>query len=283
MTKYLIILCLLFPITQTKLCAQEIVPSLELADFNFQIQNYNAALKEYLRLYYFDRDNEYSSITIKIADCFLLLNDTSNAIKYYQTFLAQSDSYSEEKQEVYYKLIQAFIQNKDYKNALAELFQCDSSIITADTDRYYYYMGMTYLLDAQLTKADDSFQQLSYYQLIDSVQYENATQKFNKNLKRKHLGAKIWSALLPGLGQTINNDPKDGLNSFAINGSMVLIFINVARSLSVADALLTVVPWFVRFYVGGIKKAGLASRKNQKNKSILHTKEIIEIVEKAAK
>lgn len=283
MIRYLIILCLLFLKPRIDLCAQEIKPSFEFADFNFEIQNYRTALKEYLRIYYFDRENKYPDIAVKIADCFLLLEDSDNAIKYYQDYLGLPDKNVNEKQDVFYTLIKAFILNNSYKLALSELFQCDSEIIESNSDRYHYYMGMTFLLDSQINKADGSFQKLSYYNLVDSIQYNDAMLKYQKNLKRNHRHAKLWSALLPGLGQTINNDPKDGLNSLAINGALVLLFFEIANSLTTTDAIITIAPWLARFYIGGIKNAALASKNNQIKKSKSLSRVIIDIVDKAAK
>jgi len=283
MIKYLITLCLLFQITQNNLCGQEIKPSFEYADFNFEIQNYKAALKEYLRIYYFDRENKHPDITSKIANCFLLVGDSKNAVKYYQYYLGQKKNYSQDKQDVFYDLIKAIIQNKSYKLALSKLFQCDFEIIAANSDRYYYFLGMTYLLDTQMENADKAFQKLSYYDLIDENKYHEVITDFNKNLKRNHRHAKIWSAIIPGLGQSINHDVRDGLNSFAINGSMIIIFIELAKSLSLSDAIITVVPWFGRFYFGGLKKAALASKRYQQSKTNELSQDIIQLVENASR
>lgn len=283
MIKYIITLLLFLQIIPIKNSAQEVIPSIEFASFNYDIQNYRVALKEYLRVFYFDRDNQYIGVEAKIAQCFSKLEDPDNAIKYFQLFLRKNKTYSKEKENIFYALIQELIINNSYKIALAELFQCDSEIRVSNQDRYYYYLGMTYLFNEQISEADRSFQNLSYAPSIDTIAYANTIKKIENTLQRKHRRAKVWSALLPGLGQTINGDARDGLNSFTINGSLVAIFIHIAKSLSFADAVLTVVPWFGRFYIGGIKNAGLASQAFQSKKLKEHSSTLIKLLEESNK
>jgi hypothetical protein len=278
MIKYIITLFLLFQITLISCIAQEVVPSLEFAEINYENQNYRIALKEYLRLFYFDRQNEFPEVEVNIAECFSRLHDSENAIKYYQLFLGKSRAYSKKTENVFYAFIQELIISKNYKVALSELFQVNPDVTASDSDRYYYYLGMTYLFDKQVFAADEAFQKLSYADSIDKDSYYLTIKKIEKTIKKKHRRAKIWSAILPGLGQTINGDAKDGLNSFAINGSLAIIFIQVAKSLTIGDAALTVVPWFFRFYTGGIKNAGLASKTFQSKKLNEHSATLVKLL-----
>ena len=68
---------------------------------------------------------------------------------------------------------------------------------------------------------------------------------------------------MPGLGQTVNGDAKDGLNSLLINGVLVVVFFNVQMNLTTLDATLSVLPWLGRYYVGGMGNAHTASKKKQ--------------------
>ncbi len=283
MIRFIITLLLLSQITLIKGNAQEVIPSLEFTSVNYDNQNFRVALKEYLRLFYFDRDGAYPGIEAKIASCFSKLNDPENAIKYYQLFLGNSDEYSKEKEDVFYSLVQELIADQSYKIALSELFQCHPKIISANSDRYYFHLGMTYLFDHNVLDADHAFQKLSYIAEIEQDSYESILNKIQKTINRKHRRAKIWSAIIPGMGQAINDDVRDGLNSFTINGSLVIIFIQVAKSLTVADAALTVVPWFFRFYTGGIKNAGQASKTFQSKKLKEHSGTLIHLLAEANK
>jgi len=282
MIKYIITLCLSLLICPINAKSQEVTPSVELANFNYQIQNYRAAVKEYLRVYYFDRENKYPELNLRIANCFSHLKDSENAIKYYQYYLRQSDDNIDKRTNIFYALIRELISGGKYKLALAELFQLDNTIIEVDTDRYHYYLGMIQLLDADVESADQAFQELSYFTKIEMNDYQDALHDIQKNARKKHRNAKIWSAIVPGLGQAINGDVKDGINSLAINGSMVIIFFEVVKSLSTLDALISVAPWFGRFYTGGLKNAALASQKRQKQKANELTYQMIHIIEKAA-
>jgi len=87
MIRFSIALCLLLLTCPTNGISQTVEPSIKLADFNYQLHNYKAALKEYLRVYYFDRENKYPELNLKIAHCFSQIMDSENAIKYYQYYL----------------------------------------------------------------------------------------------------------------------------------------------------------------------------------------------------
>jgi hypothetical protein len=67
--------------------------------------------------------------------------------------------------------------------------------------------------------------------------------------------ARILSTILPGLGQLYAGDIKNGINSFILTGGLIVLGINTAINLTLLDALMTVAPWFQRYYMGGYNRA----------------------------
>ena len=67
--------------------------------------------------------------------------------------------------------------------------------------------------------------------------------------------ARILSTFLPGLGQLYAGDIKNGINSFVLTGVLFVLGINTAINLTLLDALMTVAPWFQRYYMGGYNRA----------------------------
>jgi len=67
--------------------------------------------------------------------------------------------------------------------------------------------------------------------------------------------ARILSTIFPGLGQLYAGDIKNGINSFILTGGLIILGLNTAINLSLLDALMTVAPWFQRYYMGGFNRA----------------------------
>jgi hypothetical protein len=72
------------------------------------------------------------------------------------------------------------------------------------------------------------------------------------------------SIFLPGLGQFYAGDIKNGLNSLLLTGGFFTIGFIVAINYSLVDAMVAVVPWIQRYYVGGYNRAaGIAENKKK--------------------
>lgn len=73
----------------SNLYAQKLEQSLSFADNMFSENKIDLALKEYLRVYYLDKENNYARVSDNISICFLNKNDIPNAIKY-RTYITLS-------------------------------------------------------------------------------------------------------------------------------------------------------------------------------------------------
>lgn len=69
--------------------------------------------------------------------------------------------------------------------------------------------------------------------------------------------AMIMSTLLPGAGQFYAGEYQEGINSFLITAVFVYYSFRIAAIYSSLDAIITVLPWFQRYYIGGYNKASL--------------------------
>lgn len=283
MTKFISTLCLLFCITQNNIAAQkgaDIAPDYTYAQSLFNTGTFDVAAKELLRVYYFDREGEYKRLPLEISKCFDKLAQPEVALKYSAMQLRQNNLDIATQSESYYYNIQLLIKNNLHKQALASLYQIDNKLIDHDKDRYYFYMAMTLLKDNDLEEAKSSISSLSYFTEIDSATLSDLYSKIRKNRNKKHFWAKMWSAILPGLGQTINGNASDGLNSALVNGGLIWLFFEVAKNLSYTDAAISVVPWLTRFYTGGMRNAGAQSQTKQKQKHQEYINSLTELLYK---
>jgi len=254
MRKSIIFLCLTLWIASIRLSAQ--------GALLYQEGNYDMALVELLRVHYFDREGENHKVVHDIARCFDNIGDRPNALKYYNKYARNRQAPEVDKLDAMYAKVRLLARGNP-KLAQVELYELSAKQINLDPDRYYYFDAMIDYLVGDVTACSQSLSRLSYSSKLDEDQLDDWIVKAQKNKNKKHLRSRFLSAAVPGLGQTVNGELVDGLNSAAINGTMVVIFAQVARSLNLVDAILSVGPWFGRFYIGGMSNAVIASKKKQ--------------------
>jgi hypothetical protein len=237
------------------------------ADNLYINQQYEYALKEYLRIYFLKRDHT-SDLLLKISNLYSQLNQPEKSLKYADLyFFGNADLYK--KNEAIRTKILVFLKSKDYESALISANQL-KEIDTASTDTKYFYTGLCHLLQKTPQIKDNELLLLSYLNEDDK---ENLIKKLD-NFQKVHLknpyNAMFYSAIVPGLGQTLNGNLSDGLKSFMLMGTLGLIFIEVSQVLSFGDAIISVSPWMIRYFAGGMINAS----KQAKLKTV-HEKERI--------
>ena len=116
---------------------------------------------------------------------------------------------------------------------------------------------------------------------VDSIQV-NAIEKIFKD---KHLNkpspktALILSIILPGLGQFYIGDYREGINSFVLSMGLLFLAVETAVVYSLFDAVISVVPWYQRYFMGGYNNAeNLAKIKLQNNRNEVYNK-LLKVVE----
>ncbi len=60
---------------------------------------------------------------------------------------------------------------------------------------------------------------------------------------------------MPGLGQFYNGDYKNAANSFILSGALITLLFAVAVNYTFVDAMASVIPYFQRYYFGGMAHA----------------------------
>ena len=125
----------------------------------------------------------------------------------------------------------------------------------------------------------NKLKQLSYINEADFNQFDETEMALIKNEKKNPKRARTLSVILPGLGQAVNGQVKDGANSFLLIGGLTYFMLDLATVLSLPNSILSFGPWIFRYYVGGINNARKASelkKHNTKNALILNLLEKIE-------
>lgn len=242
--------------------------------------NYKSALKEYLRLYYYDSENQFIHASKEAAECFLMLEDYKNALKYYDLYFFKLKSNDAQRNEVRFAKQRIFLTIGEVNKALAELLQVNKSTLL-DYDKYNFMLAFNYFIINQNEKAKVTLKNLSYANKIDTVILNKKIEALQKNFKKIPKHAKWYSMALPGLGQALNGDIADGAKSFFLYVGFIALFVDLQADLGIADSALTIGPWLTRYYVGGLGNAVKSAKRKKHNKQQKLLVEIVDMVQKA--
>lgn len=107
-----------------------------------------------------------------------------------------------------------------------------------------------------------------------NVQFERVEKAGRINPKT----ARILSIIIPGAGQFYVGDIKNGINSLLLTGGLAVLSVYVAMTYSILDAFISIIPWYQRYYTGGIKKASIIARNKRDAKRANAYRQIIRII-----
>jgi hypothetical protein len=258
--------------------SQDLEKSISFAKEMFKNNNIDLALKEYLRVYYLDKENYYPEVSDNISDCFMMKNDMANAIKYQDLYFFKLKSNDPRRNKIRYKKQFLYLSEREYHKALVEILQVNKNL-DFDNDKHQFLLSINYLLSNEFTKAKKELSKLSYYSTLDTTQINTALQKLLKNNERNPKTARWLSTIIPGLGQLVNGETKDGLNSLGLYIGFLAIWIDLTNDIGFGDASLSVGPWILRYYLGGLNNAVEAAKKKKHNNKQTQIATLINIIE----
>ena len=249
---------------------------LAFADRQYKAGNYDLAIKEYLRIgFLFDFSDP--DIQLRLADSYYRKGDWLTARSYYdQVFhLTKQDSLL-----IHSKLnkTSSLVSEKRYKQALIDLYNINDSIYRK------HHFEIDILFAICYFGLEDFEQSRNYFKLAagnDLTACSKIDSVFNKKklfTRPNPAFAYTLSLFIPGLGQIYSGDLSDGLNSFILTESLLILGLVVTFEYSLIDALMSVLPWYQRYYMGGLTNTReIAIRQRQNNRSKAY-KDILEIV-----
>ncbi len=242
--------------------SQDVSATFELAENSCNAGNFKEAIYYYQRILCFGTDAEKTESYINTANCYFELSDYDKAYELYELayYTVQNDSL---KKEMLFKKAITLLNEKRYNLALLEILEFD-----CQNDKYFtlkkeIYLGITYFLLDEFEKSEKHI--MNYVNLSHIENSEEYEQLFIENSKIKRGKIKtavILSCIIPGLGQMYAGDFKNAVNSALLNASLLGIAILIGYNYGIIDAVVTISPWLLRYYSGGIKKVeNIAQRK----------------------
>ncbi len=267
-------------ILTTVTLAQNLEETIKFANSQFESGNYNLALKEYQRALFFNDGSNLQFIYEQIGSSFFFKKDLKKAAYYYELSYKTTDSDSI-KTEILFKKTACLMLDKNFKLATFELLNLPDSLDPQSADRKNFYFAVCYWGMGDFEKSKNSFMEI----LPDNqvLAREEITLLFSKkrNLyKPNPKTAQILSIFIPGSGQIYSGDFKNGLNSLVLTGGIIVLGVYMTRYYSLFDAVLTVFPWFIRYYQGGYQGAKKIAQNNRSNRRNETYQKILKVIQK---
>ena len=234
-------------------------PALDLGDYFFVRENYDAAITEYKRFLFFSADDpRVGEVQFKIG---LAYRSQKWWLEAAEAMIAaiQRTTETELQAERRVELAVTLIASGAYDLALVELIKVDMQSQSARLrQRARFLRGVAYLYQFKWEQARSVFQ--VYFDEIPSAAGAAAEidtlflDALNRSQKSEK-AARLLSTFLPGLGQTYAGDWKNGLNALLLNGVLGYITLDAAIERDYDDALLSFFFLFYRYYAGNRYRA----------------------------
>jgi len=261
-------------------CLQAQTPIARYAQSQMVLGHHDIALKEFLRAHFLGEKSLEIAINKNISDLFILNGDYKKALQFLDYYYFENKNNPAIQAEITLDKVKIYLLQKDTKSALFEVFQINSRNYT-DKDRLLFFTGLALLHDHQYTEGLKYWKRLSYIQPVEHLEMDKLIAKLEKNEKRNPNRARWLSAVIPGLGQMIHGDVKDGLISLSVVAGLTYLFFDVANSLSYGDAFVSVAPWWARYELGGMSNAVKQAKKRKEERHLQHISEMVMIIQKS--
>jgi tetratricopeptide (TPR) repeat protein len=224
------------------------------ADSCFSWGDYTRAIREYNRVIFFSGIQASPDLFIHAGYSHFFVGENERAMHFFDRAYFASNSDSLKTEAVMGRVLAQLAPGK-WELALADLYSIPNTS-EEQTRRVEFLKGVCFWGMEQFDEASKSF--------VNAVPEGNEQAKeeiralfaSRKNLYRPNpRAALIMSILFPGAGQFYSGDIKNGLNSTLLNLGLLSLGVYVVYHQTWIDALVSVAPWFQRYYMGGYNRA----------------------------
>ena len=231
--------------------------------------NYDVAVKSFKRLQFFDDLNNFPGVFSEIADCYFKKADYENAYYYYDLASVQSENDSLFP-EIIARKVTCRLYEHQYQEALIELLSFNGTLDAKQQRQFdilsaitYFYLGDYDSSKQYFLKSVDSSQLIAVVSLNESFSHlKHIEKRYNPNT------AKVMSIIIPGSGQILAGDYRNGVNSFLLISGLLTASMALSINLSFVESAFIIAPWFQRYYMGGYQKAyDITKARQQKEKN----------------
>lgn len=258
---FLAINSVLFPSTATSQNLSEIV---DFADQAYKSEKFEIAASEFNRAIFFGHTKQ-DGLFLKIAICYFNLKDFEQSIVFYDKayFATQSDSI---KNEAILGKAFSLIAEHQWMMALSELMNIDTPKYLNQKVKMNFLQGIAYFGLHEDKLAQESFNNCvtNLSPNIESALIEKEFARIARSEKRFNpKTAWMMSLIVPGSGQLYSKEYKEAANSAILLGGLFYLAASFAAKYTFLEAVVIVLPWFQRYYIGGANKAEKLAKEHQ--------------------
>ncbi len=278
--KYCIIFLLISEFFLAELKGQSLEQTFEMAQMELRTEEYELAISLFQRVLFFSDGPYRDKCFLALAECYSRVKESGKALRYYDLAYdnAGSDSFAN---EILFRKASLKLLEGSFMSALSDLFLV-APLGSSDSMRLNVYLGTVYFGLKNFERARSYF--LQSIAPADSNSRERIDALFHRNERYQRLNpkaAKIMSIIVPGSGQFYSGHIKEGLNSLLLTGALAWLTVNTMTRLSYVDAMVSVFPWFYRYYAGGLSNAEeLANERIREHESEIY-QALLEVIERA--
>lgn len=247
------------------------------ADYFFDRGLNKPAIKEYQR-YLFMSGSEDIEILLKLAHGLYETQNYELSLQYYEKIYYLTDD-PELKFHCRLKEVGYHLSQKSYHKALVSLYSVTSEYYNLHPEIIDFLFAVCHFGLEDFETAETYFIRITEDDSLTTQRIEELFSNKKKFHRPNPVLISTLSLIIPGSGQLLIQDYKEGLNSILLVGGLGMASVVVGIRYSFVDAVLTVVPWYQRYLVGGSNKAKeLAIRKRKKNRQLIYL-EILKVLE----
>lgn len=261
--------------------AQNIDLTYRYANKQMYTGNYDNAIAAYRRVLFFDSTNHYDNRAyFQVAECYKETGELNKAHYFFDLAYntARNDSL---KNEVTLNKTYLYILQRQAGFAMMELASMGDSLNTHFRKEKQFYNGIIQFREENFEQSKQHFQEAlmtkgkSSTHKLDTLYEElKDVNKLNPKL------ARYLSLFLPGLGQLYAGYPKEAINSFLLSAGSWGLYFYTLQQYTLLDAILSIYPWFHRYYLGGHYRAGDLLKKKKKKQRNQALTEILQLFKK---
>jgi tetratricopeptide (TPR) repeat protein len=259
-------------VTTNAIRGQDVNQTLELANHYQEFGLYETASKYYRRALFFGNDSIKTATYPKIANCLLLSENYAESIFFFG--LAANTTLSDSlKFEYTFMRVLAYILLDHHDYAMQNLYGINHQDSDYFTDKYHFYHGIISLNKNEIAKSEQHFI-ASFSDSTDKQDISNLYRELKVH-RPKPATAKFLSIIFPGAGQAYAGDMRGALNSFLLNAGLGTLAVYTAVNYTFLEGASSIMPWLIRYYMGGFGHAQATAIKKQNEKKQQLIQEII--------
>jgi TM2 domain-containing membrane protein YozV len=179
-----------------------------------------------------------------------------------------------------FKAARCELQNDNLEYASAILLQLPENLPYESERRRQFYWAIL-----QFRKADFESSRQSFILSLDTTNRTDSLEINRLFANHKALyrpipeRARIMSLIIPGSGQFYAGNFREGANSLILSASLFGVALVVSSRYGYWNGLLTVMPWFQRYYTGGYKNAYLIAESQRERRRMVLLGEVMHVLE----